>query len=114
MKRGTNLQRITWQQRLAAAVLDVEPERISRSVGPVVEELLRRLELSDSLLLKNAVRDVAILRYRCEGQKTLGETGREFGLTRERVRHVEQTQLERLRQPTLSRRLTPYLQAGMT
>jgi RNA polymerase primary sigma factor len=46
-----------------------------------------------------------------DGQvRTLEEVGREFGVTRERIRQIESKTLAKLRHPTRSQRLRDYLE----
>jgi RNA polymerase primary sigma factor len=42
--------------------------------------------------------------------RTLEEVGREFGVTRERIRQIESKTLAKLRHPTRSKRLRDYLE----
>ena len=42
--------------------------------------------------------------------RTLEEVGREFGVTRERIRQIESKTLAKLRHPTRSQRLRDYLE----
>ena len=44
--------------------------------------------------------------------RTLEEVGREFGVTRERIRQIESKTLAKLRHPTRSQRLRDYLDEG--
>lgn len=75
------------------------------------QDLLREQlkEVLDSLPQRE--RDVIELRYglRDGRSRTLDEIGNELGLTRERVRQIEQKTLAKLRHPRRSRRLKDYL-----
>jgi len=42
--------------------------------------------------------------------RTLEEVGREFGLTRERIRQIESKTLSKLRHPSRSQKLRDYLE----
>jgi len=57
-------------------------------------------------------REQAVIRLRFgldDGrQRTLDEVGREFGLSRERIRQIEKTTLTKLRQPERAQRLSVY------
>ena len=54
---------------------------------------------------------VIILRYGlADGrQRTLEEVGKEFNVTRERIRQIEAKALRKLRQPSRSKKLRDYL-----
>jgi RNA polymerase primary sigma factor len=58
-------------------------------------------------------REAAVVKMRCglvDGQpRTLDEIGREFGLTRERIRQIESKTLSKLRHPSRSQKLRDYL-----
>ncbi len=68
-----------------------------------IEEVLTTLDARE--------RKVICLRFGLEDQKerTLDEVGREFGLTRERIRQIEAKALRKLRHPSRSRKLKDYL-----
>ena len=61
--------------------------------------------------LSDRERDVVVLRFGLEdGQvRTLEEVGKEFGVTRERIRQIESKVLAKLRHPIRSQRLRDYL-----
>ena len=80
------------------------------------------LELASHQLLKSQIGDaldrltdrerrIIVLRFGLDdGQfRTLEEVGREFGITRERIRQIEAKALRKLRHPTYSRTLRGYL-----
>lgn len=68
-----------------------------------VEDLLSTLPLREARILR--------MRYGLKDgyAHTLKEIGEKFGLTRERIRQIEQQALKRLRHPQRSRRLRAYL-----
>jgi RNA polymerase primary sigma factor len=80
------------------------------------------LELASQHLLKSQIADalskltererkIIVLRFGLEDGRfrTLEEVGREFGITRERIRQIEAKALRKLRHPTYSRKLRGYL-----
>jgi len=73
---------------------------------------LRREELRKALeVLSERERRVLSLRYGLEDDepKTLEETGKLLGISRERVRQIQNEALEKLRQPKIRRRLERFL-----
>ncbi len=82
------------------APLDIAAQQMLRQQ---IEEALSRLTERE--------RRIIVLRYGLEdGQfRTLEEVGREFGITRERIRQIEAKALRKLRHPSCSRFLRGYL-----
>ena len=78
-----------------------------------VESVMLR-EHIDSLLddLKERERQVIVLRFGLEDghPRTLEEVGREFNVTRERIRQIEAKALRELRNPVRSKRIRDFLQ----
>jgi len=73
---------------------------------------LLRSQIGDALdRLTDRERRIIVLRFGLDdGQfRTLEEVGREFGITRERIRQIEAKALRKLRHPTNSRTLRGYL-----
>ena len=62
--------------------------------------------------LSDRERDIIRLRFGLDGgeMRTLEEVGKEFGVTRERIRQIESKTLAKLRHPTRSQRLRDYLE----
>lgn len=78
-----------------------------------VESVMLR-EHIDTLLgdLKERERQVIVLRFGLEDghPRTLEEVGKEFNVTRERIRQIEAKALRKLRHPSRSRKLKDYLE----
>jgi RNA polymerase primary sigma factor len=84
------------------------------SIAP--DSAAERDDLKDEIetaLLELNPREQQVMRLRFgldDGQiRTLEEVGREFGVTRERIRQIESKTLAKLRHPTRSQRLRDYL-----
>ena len=77
-----------------------------------VESVMLR-EHIDALLgdLKERERQVIVLRFGLEDghPRTLGEVGKEFNVTRERIRQIEAKALRKLRNPVRSKRIRDFL-----
>ncbi len=74
---------------------------LSNAVGEVLGELSEREQ------------DIVRLRFGLDGgqARTLEEVGKEFGVTRERIRQIEAKTLAKLRHPQRSQRLREFLEA---
>ena len=82
------------------------------SVEDTVVATMLRAQLEELLdTLTDRERKVLMLRYGLlDGRaRTLEEVGREFNLTRERIRQIESKALRKLRHPSRSRKLRDYL-----
>ena len=90
-----------------------DPNTIAPSTDAERKLLLE--DLNEALEELNE-REQAVVRLRFgleDGQiRTLEEVGREFGVTRERIRQIESKTLAKLRHPTRSQRLRDYLEEG--
>jgi RNA polymerase primary sigma factor len=86
---------------------DAPEERAARMMlNSAVEQALEELNERERLVMR--------LRFGLEdGQaRTLEEVGREFGVTRERIRQIESKTLAKLRHPHRSQKLRDYLDGG--
>jgi RNA polymerase sigma factor RpoD-like protein len=115
-------------QRIAQEPLSLETpvgEEDDSSLGDFVPDesavspdfAAERERLKDEIeraLLELTPREQQVMRLRFgldDGQvRTLEEVGREFGVTRERIRQIESKTLAKLRHPTRSQRLRDYLE----
>jgi len=90
----------------------IEDRKIASPVDTASHELLK--EQISSVLDTLTPREQKVLRLRFgldDGRgRTLEEVGREFKVTRERIRQIEAKALRKLRHPTRSRRLKDYLE----
>jgi RNA polymerase primary sigma factor len=86
-----------------------------RALAPseVASLQLLREQVEDALdSLSGRERRVLQLRFGLDDgrQRTLEEVGREFGVTRERIRQIEAKALRKLRHPSRSKKLRDYLE----
>jgi RNA polymerase primary sigma factor len=89
----------------------IEDDSVPQPMELAAHQLLRA-QISDSLSrLDEREQRIVILRFGLEDGKyrTLEEVGREFGITRERIRQIESKALRKLRSPQMSSRLRGYL-----
>jgi RNA polymerase primary sigma factor len=78
----------------------------------IASQQLLRAQIVEALSkLTERERKILVLRFGLEDGKfrTLEEVGREFGITRERIRQIEAKALRKLRHPVYSRQLRGYL-----
>src|SRR5437016_78804 len=90
---------------------DFVPDEASLSPADVATRQVLKEHVDDVLdSLTSRERRVLQLRFGLEDgrQRTLEEVGREFGVTRERIRQIEAKALRKLRHPTRSRKLRDY------
>ena len=82
-------------------LIESEASEPPPTIDEIIETQMRNQHL-DEMLKRLSGREEAILRLRYgfydERPRTLAETGQHFGLSRERIRQLEQRALERLRQ----------------
>jgi RNA polymerase primary sigma factor len=89
----------------------IEDESMPAPIEIAAQQLLKA-QISDALSkLTERERKIILLRFGLEDGKfrTLEEVGREFGITRERIRQIEAKALRKLRHPSYSRKLRGYL-----
>jgi RNA polymerase primary sigma factor len=90
---------------------DFVPDEASLSPADVATRQMLKEQMDDVLdSLTSRERRVLQLRFGLDDgrQRTLEEVGREFGVTRERIRQIEAKALRKLRHPTRSRKLRDY------
>ena len=90
----------------------IEDESMPQPIEVASQQLLRG-QISDALdKLTERERRIIELRFGLhDGRfRTLEEVGREFGITRERIRQIEAKALRKLRHPSYSRKLRGYLE----
>ncbi len=90
----------------------IEDDSMPHPLEIASHELLKS-QISDALSkLTDRERKIIVLRFGLEDGKfrTLEEVGREFGITRERIRQIEAKALRKLRHPSYSRKLRGYLE----
>mgnify|MGYP003382403486 CR=1 FL=1 len=89
----------------------IEDESMPQPIELASQQLLRH-QIGDALdKLTDRERRIIVLRFGLvDGRfRTLEEVGKEFGITRERIRQIEAKALRKLRHPTYSRKLRGYL-----
>lgn len=91
----------------------IQDEHIETPVQAATNTLLREklLEVMDSLTERE--KKVLIMRYGLEDgrERTLEEVGKEFQVTRERIRQIEAKALWKIKHPNKSRKLRDFLDA---
>jgi RNA polymerase primary sigma factor len=89
----------------------IEDESVEEPVNAASKELLREQIRNVLSFLSDREREVLEMRFGLNDGKdhTLEEVGREFGVTRERIRQIEAKALRKLRHPSRSKSLRDYL-----
>ncbi|WP_246127683.1 sigma-70 family RNA polymerase sigma factor [Amycolatopsis rhizosphaerae] len=94
------------------SVLGFERDPIHEPAQDRADRRPLRHEIED-LLATLTPREEQAIRLRCglddDRQRTLDEAGRELGVSRERIRQLEQRALRKLRDPSLANRLRRYV-----
>ncbi len=93
--------------RLGDFIQDVSASPTDQATQALLKDHIREV------LATLSPREAKVLEYRFgleDGkQRTLEEVGREFGVTRERIRQIEAKAIRKLRHPTRSKKLRDYL-----
>src|SRR3989304_3418361 len=93
--------------RLGDFIQDVSPSPTDQATQALLKDHIREV------LSTLSPREAKVLEYRFgleDGkQRTLEEVGREFGVTRERIRQIEAKAIRKLRHPTRAKKLRDYL-----
>ncbi len=90
----------------------IQDEKLPEPIELASQQMLKA-QIAEALgKLTERERKIIQLRFGLEDGRfrTLEEVGREFGITRERIRQIEAKALRKLRHPTYSRRLRGYLE----
>ena len=113
------INKMSKMQRKLTLELGYEPsvselaEALEMSEDKVMEIMQIAREHIDALLgdLKERERQVIVLRFGLEDghPRTLEEVGKEFNVTRERIRQIEAKALRKLRNPVRSKRIRDFL-----
>ena len=92
---------------------DFIPDNHSQAPADAVSYQLLKEQVGDVLdSISQREKRVLELRFGLEDgrSRTLEEVGREFGVTRERIRQIEAKALRKLRHPTRSKKLRDFLE----
>ena len=92
----------------------IEDERLEGPADAAARKMLGKAVLEVLDELSDREQEVVRLRFGIDDgrQRTLEEVGREFGVTRERIRQIESKTIAKLRHPRRSDRLRGYLDGG--
>ena len=88
------------------------PDEGAKSIEEIVSEKMLKEELEQALsTLTSREQKVVRLRYGLDDarERTLEEVGREFNVTRERIRQIEAKALRKLAHPSRSKKLRDFI-----
>ena len=94
------------------SLIDILEDKESPTADKELVDESLRAEIKKALcVLKERERQVIVLRFGLEDghPRTLEEVGKEFNVTRERIRQIEAKALRKLRNPVRSRRIRDFL-----
>lgn len=96
----------------ASELGEMLPDEGTKSIEEIVSEKMLKEELEQALsTLTSREQKIMRLRYGLDDarERTLEEVGREFNLTRERIRQIEAKALRKLAHPSRSRKLRDFI-----
>jgi len=126
---GVEVEKLLFLEHIARDPVSVDeavdssrgsPSTFVSSPDPSPEDCLlaqeeRKVAREAAAALTTREHEVLALRFGLAGGAvdgaTLEEIGEQFGVTRERIRQIQENALEKLRRPTISNPLTPYINA---
>ena len=113
---GNALRRIMLSSMPGSAIVAVKIDGVMhefQTMEGIVEDVTTIVLNLKNIVVKNSSTEEKVLKLRFgldDGrQRTLEEVGKEFNVTRERIRQIEAKALRKLRHPSRSKKLKDYL-----